>query len=70
MKFNKDEKTNEPIESNAETFDNDKNNDKELKEPIKMEKGDLLAIIIAFLITIAPILLVLTGIIVLALWFM
>jgi len=38
------------------------------KEPLEMEKGDLLAIILACIITILPILLFLTGIIVLALW--
>jgi len=38
------------------------------KEPLDMEKGDLLAIILACIITILPFLLFFTGLIVLALW--
>jgi len=38
------------------------------KEPLDMEKGDLLAMVLACMITILPVLLFLAGLIVLALW--
>jgi len=77
MKYNKNDENgqNEQNEANENVNENEsknknKNENNQDNEPVEMEKGDLLAIIIACLVTILPILLFLTGLIVLAIWFL